>query len=125
MPGKLGKCPTCKKEVSTSAKSCPHCGEKDFVESGPEQVKIVDCLACGGKKTCVSDRYPKGGPCPYCGGKGKARMKGHFVDLRTGECDFRTYESLLDPSAENTSGCASIILLALTLASALLIAVLI
>lgn len=26
---KLTKCKTCKKEVTISAKNCPHCGQKD------------------------------------------------------------------------------------------------
>ncbi len=34
---KLGRCPTCKKKLSTSARFCPSCGENNF--SGKKMVK--------------------------------------------------------------------------------------
>ena len=124
MPGKLGKCPTCKKEVSTMASFCPHCGERDFFESCEKKVEFIQCDYCRGTKKCESALHPKGGPCGACNGKGRRKREATCIDRRTGEHRFDPPSKIDDPSTEDASGCASIILLALTLASTLLIAVL-
>ncbi|MCF8088971.1 MAG: hypothetical protein K9L23_13045 [Desulfotignum sp.] len=44
MSEKLVKCKTCEKEISTDAKSCPHCGDPDPTSENKKTLK--SCLGC-------------------------------------------------------------------------------
>ncbi len=59
--GELVKCSTCGNDVSSTAKVCPHCGEKNFMQAKPKSVKIVQCIKCG-KDVDNSEKK-----CPHCG----------------------------------------------------------
>ena len=54
----LTRCKECKKEVSTSAEKCPHCGVQD-----PAFVKC---------KKCTKEVSPNAETCPHCGEKNPA-----------------------------------------------------
>ena len=138
MPGELGKCPTCKKEVSTSSESCPHCGERYFHKDVPDNENpVIKCHTCGGAAeyydggSAVYDSVPSKlvRPCNYCMGSG-ARKRIKVIDLRTGkEVGEKEGEPCARPASwgpvQSSSGCLVIIGAFLTLASTLLIAVLI
>lgn len=52
----LGKCPTCKGAVSTSADACPHCGERYFFEKTfYDGKKKIDFSICGGDVKKIID----------------------------------------------------------------------
>ena len=137
MSGELGKCPTCKKEVSTGAKSCPHCGETGFLsERKPDEndaeTEVVMCSSCAGKGyrnygDACRDESNWINPfatetCSTCNGSGhlkKVRMV--RVELRTGKKQSWGTEYQYTPRPAS-SGCASIVLFALSLAASFLIA---
>ena len=77
--GELGKCPTCGEQVSTNAKSCPHCGERKFKEM-VRSYHSSACVECLGKKE-ISPGYA----CTRCAGTGLQLKKEAEVDLRTGK----------------------------------------
>ncbi len=75
----LGKCPTCGGQVSTSAESCPHCGERNFtMNSFGNQGKEFLCDSCGGSGG-------RNRSCTFCGGSGKILAYNWSTDLRTGK----------------------------------------
>ncbi len=131
MSGKLGKCPTCKKEVSTSVKSCPHCGEVDFEEKVEDQNGIVveQCYNCTGRGTEWDEdsmnpfRTQK--VCHVCRDTGYLKkVPVYIVDTRTGKKRSHYPDAQTSAPRPESAGCASIILLDLTLVSAFLFAVL-
>lgn len=78
MPGKLGTCPTCKKEWDKRFKYCPNCLETVYWKTVPdEKHAVVRCERCGG--TGGESRQ-----CPACNGSG-AMTGVKNIDLRTGE----------------------------------------
>lgn len=143
MPAELGNCPTCKREVSTSASSCPHCGETVFGKKVfDKDTPIVECGHCKNGRYIDGDGDSLG--CSVCAGSG-AVYKCKIIDLRTGKegpvelltgPDYSTMNlrraeipaprptSWPPISPPTSSGCLVIIGAFLTLASALLIAVL-
>ena len=56
----LGMCPDCENGISTSAKSCPHCG---CTETPRAEIQIT-CQICEG-----TGKLGNGRQCEKCGGK--------------------------------------------------------
>lgn len=112
MPGKLGTCPTCKREISTSAKFCPNCGETDFLtfaEEGPKETYVDTCGHCGGIGKIEKDDAFFKVTCEQCEGSGKVnltRQKTMNIDLRTGEKSMRGFHTSTKPLP---SGCVIVL----------------
>lgn len=139
MPGKMFNCPKCKKEISVSADTCKYCGEtwffKDVVDVDDPIVKCGYCNGSG-KQYVSGHEYHKTENCNYCKGT-STREQLTRVNLKTGEKtgwksagDSCPRPASWGPPPEiyispSSSGCLVIIGAFLTLASALLIAVLI
>lgn len=90
MPEELGKCPTCKRELSINAASCPNCGENEFFKKVPNQKDpIVKCRCCCGNGA-YNHSYRQGLEenyvsriirCDSCKGSG-AKKRLMLLDLR-------------------------------------------
>jgi|SRR3989338_6972858 len=134
MPGELGKCPTCSGVMSTNSPACPHCGENLFGKKVPDKDNpVVRCRRCSG-----AGRNDDG-ECRNCRGSG-AVLGCKIIDLRTGqegveELFWNEYfynKGDLGPCPRPTSwgpipsssGCLVITATLITLATSLLIAVL-
>jgi Zn finger protein HypA/HybF involved in hydrogenase expression len=78
----LGKCPECAGAVSTTATSCPHCGNTKFQVPSGRFVK-QRCRQCLGAKYNPVDYGGKGEACPKCSGTGEQPVA-EVKDLRDG-----------------------------------------
>jgi DnaJ-class molecular chaperone len=78
----LMECPDCKNQVSTSADTCPHCGNKQFFAATGE-TKQIECFRCDGKGNYSSGSWwnKKETRCSLCKGSGLIKQK-EIVNLR-------------------------------------------
>ncbi len=82
----LGKCPTCKHEVSLNANFCPNCGEHNFMVLTGKKIRARGkCYSCNGSGT---DRRRSNllwnAKCSNCNGEGSTVFEyNETVDGRT------------------------------------------
>lgn len=141
---KTANCPTCGKEILANAPMCCYCGDCDFIVrvSGGEN-QVARCGVCYGKgweeaHIVEGEVISPVRTCGRCEGSG-AVQGALWINRLTKDTHVRESSGIPVPRPASwgappprpaqpslpSSGCASIILLAFTLASALLIAILI
>lgn len=80
----VGRCPSCDSTIPRHGKSCPSCGESDFVRVVKRRVSDAPCFDCN----FVHSGRPGRKDCHRCHGYGYVVVyMAKRRDLRTGEYD--------------------------------------